>query len=89
MAYLPPSGARSRVAAGHLECRFQPTAWIPCRTFHATLARAQTAADANAQMNLLTRAQVSSRRVGDAMEIDMYIGLGTLVLIIVLFLILR
>jgi hypothetical protein len=40
-------------------------------------------------MNSLTRAQVSSLRVGDAMEIHMYIGLGTLVIIVVLFLILR
>lgn len=62
---------------------------VRCRTFHATLAIAQTAAYANAQMNSLARAQVSSLRVGNAMEIHMYIGLGTLVLIIVLFLILR
>jgi hypothetical protein len=35
------------------------TQGIPCRTFHATSAGAQTAAYANAQMNSLTRAQVA------------------------------
>jgi hypothetical protein len=37
----------------------------------------------------LTRAQVSSRRVGDAVEVYMYIGLGTLLIIILLILFLR
>lgn len=40
-------------------------------------------------MNPLTRAQVSSPRVGNAMEIYMYIGIGTIVIIILLILILR
>jgi len=40
-------------------------------------------------MQSQTRAQASSQRVGNAMEIHMYIGFGTLVLIIVLFLVLR
>ena len=40
-------------------------------------------------MNSLTRAQVSSQRVGDAMEIYMYIGLGTLVIIVLVILLLR
>jgi hypothetical protein len=47
------------------------------------------AAYTNAQVNVLTRTQASLLRVGDAMEIHMYIGLGTLALIIVLFLVLR
>ena len=50
---------------------------------------AQTAAFANAQMGSLAQAQVSSQRVGGAMENYMYIGLGTVVIIIILFLILR
>lgn len=50
---------------------------------------AQTAAYAHAQMGSLAHAQVSSQRVGGAMEIHMYIGLGTVLIIIVLFLILR
>ena len=52
-------------------------------------AGAQTAAYAHAQMGSLAHAQVSSQRVGGAMEIHMYIGLGTVLIIIVLFLILR
>jgi len=40
-------------------------------------------------MASLAHAQVSSQRVGGAMEIYMYIGLGTVLIIIVLFLILR
>ena len=60
-----------------------------CRTFHATSAGAQTAAGVNAQMNLVTRAQISSQRVGDAMEIYMYIGGGALLIIILLVIFLR
>jgi len=52
-------------------------------------AGAQTAAYAHAQMTSLALAQVSSQRVGGATEIYMYIGLGTVLIIIVLFLILR
>ena len=52
-------------------------------------AGAQTAAYAHAQMGLVGAAQVSSQRVGGAMEIYMYIGIGTVLIIIVLFLILR
>jgi len=40
-------------------------------------------------MGSLAHAQASSQRVGGAKEIHMYIGLGTVVIIIVLFLILR
>ena len=40
-------------------------------------------------MNSLTCAQVSSQRVGDTMEIYMYIGLGTIVIILLLIILLR
>ena len=50
---------------------------------------AQTAACANVQMKSLTRAWVLSQRVGDAMEILMYIGGGALLIIILLVLFLR
>ena len=40
-------------------------------------------------MKSRTRALASSQRVGNAMKDQMYIGVGTLVIIIVLFLILR
>jgi hypothetical protein len=52
-------------------------------------AGAQTAAYANAQIGSLAHGQVSSQRVGGAMETYMYIGFGTILIIIVLFLILR
>jgi hypothetical protein len=52
-------------------------------------ASAQTPACANAQMGSLAHAKVSSQRVGGAMEIYMYIGLGTVLIIIVLFLLLH
>jgi hypothetical protein len=55
----------------------------------AASATAQTAACANAQMGLLTRAHASSQRIEDATEIDMYIGLGTLVIIVLLIVLLR
>jgi len=58
-------------------------------TFRVASAVAQTAACANGQMHPLPRARVSSLRVGDAMEVHMYIGLGTIVIIILLILILR
>ena len=37
----------------------------------------------------LTRAQASSQRVGNATEIYMYIGIGTIVVIILIVLLLR
>jgi hypothetical protein len=40
-------------------------------------------------MNALTRAHISSQRVGDAMENHMYIGGGLLVVIIVLIILFR
>ena len=40
-------------------------------------------------MTSLTCAQVSSQRVGDTMEIYMYIGLGTIVIILLLIILLR
>jgi hypothetical protein len=40
-------------------------------------------------MRSLAHAPASSQRVGGAMEIHMYIGLGTIVIIIVLILIFR
>ena len=49
----------------------------------------QTAALAGASMEALSRACATSRRAGTAWEIRMYIGIGTVILVILLYLFLR
>jgi hypothetical protein len=79
---LPPISVKH---APHLRYTIEKTAPIdpPPWGFFMS-ARAQTAAFAGAQMNPLARAKESSQRMGDAVEIHMYIGAGSLVVIIIL-----
>jgi hypothetical protein len=73
-----------RIAVGE----FTKTSFLP-NCPETALVGVQTAAQSSALMSSRTRASVSSQRVGNAMKDQMYIGIGTLVVIIVLILVLR
>lgn len=61
----------------------------PAGIFDPASANAQTAGQVHAPINSSSRAQASSLRIGDAAEFPMYIGLGTLVIIILVIVLLR